>query len=80
MHTMQDSSSSSSPSSSTSSSTTHDPAFSGNGYLDGPSPFSSSHSRDALHRHQQERKSPKLVFAAVAGMLLPLVTQVGHAH
>lgn len=44
----------------------------GNGYLD------AGHRRDP---HQaKEGRSSKLVFAAVAGMLLPLITQVGHAH
>ena len=43
-----------------------------NGYLD------VQRSRDPVrHKHQ---KSPKLVAAAVVGMLLPLVTQIGHAH
>ena len=31
-------------------------------------------------RKPKEKKSAKLVFAAVAGMLLPLITQIGHAH
>ena len=43
-----------------------------NGYLDG------SHGRDPI-RHKSGR-SLRLVLAAVAGMLLPLVTQIGHAH
>ncbi|KAL9600317.1 MAG: hypothetical protein Q9219_003267 [cf. Caloplaca sp. 3 TL-2023] len=44
----------------------------GNGYLD------SGHRRDL--RQVKEGKSFKLVFAAVLGMLLPLITQIGHAH
>ena len=28
----------------------------------------------------QEKKNPRLVLAAVGGMLLPLITQIGHAH
>lgn len=44
----------------------------GNGYLDG------GHRRDA--RQAKEGRSSKLVAAAVGGMLLPLVTQIGHAH
>lgn len=43
-----------------------------NGYLEG------SH-RD-LHRPQREGRSLRLVLAAVGGMLVPLVTQIGHAH
>ena len=31
-------------------------------------------------RRGKETKSPKMVFAAVGGMLLPLITQIGHAH
>ena len=44
----------------------------GNGYLDGP------HGRDA-GRHKAGQ-SLQLVMAAVAGMLLPLLTQIGHVH
>ena len=44
----------------------------GNGYLGGPSTRSV--------RKQKEGRSPKLVLAAVGGMLLPLLTQIGHAH
>ena len=29
---------------------------------------------------QKEGRSPRLVMAAVGGMLLPLLTQIGHAH
>ena len=43
-----------------------------NGYLD------VQHARDSTR--QKSQKSPELVMAAVAGMLLPLVTQIGHAH
>ena len=43
-----------------------------NGYLDAGS------SRQS--RRPKEGRSASLVFAAVAGMLLPLLTQVGHAH
>lgn len=45
---------------------------SGNGYLDGPNARSS--------RQPKEGQSPRLVLVAVAGMLLPLLTQIGHAH
>ena len=31
-------------------------------------------------RRQKGGKSPRLVLAAVGGMLLPLITQIGHAH
>lgn len=41
----------------------------GNGYLD---------SRQT--RKGKDSKSPKLILAAVGGMLLPLLTQLGHAH
>lgn len=43
-----------------------------NGYIDG------SHLRE--RQQVPEGKSLKLVVAAVGGMLIPLVTQVGHAH
>ena len=45
----------------------------GNGYLDGNHRGRGSHGR-------AEGKGVGLVLAAVAGMLLPLITQVGHAH
>ncbi|MCJ1436356.1 hypothetical protein MMC27_005735 [Xylographa pallens] len=44
----------------------------GNGYLDG------THGRDASRPKSEQ--SLQLVMAAVAGMLLPLLTQIGHAH
>ena len=44
----------------------------GNGYLDAGS------NRPA--RRGKENKSPKMVMAAVGGMLLPFITQIGHAH
>ena len=44
----------------------------GNGYLD------VGHGRDA--GRQKAGTSLKLVMVAVAGMLLPLLTQIGHAH
>lgn len=31
-------------------------------------------------RRQKGGRSPRLVLAAVGGMLLPLITQIGHAH
>ena len=31
-------------------------------------------------RRGKESKNPKLILAAVGGMLLPLITQIGHAH
>ena len=40
----------------------------GNGYL------------DAREMQQKPQKSLKLIMASVLGMLLPLVTQIGHAH
>ena len=43
-----------------------------NGYLDAGSGRQS--------RRPKEGRSVSLIFAAVAGMLLPLLTQVGHAH
>ena len=43
----------------------------GNGYVDGGM---------GRETRQKEGKSLRLVLAAVAGMLLPLITQVGHAH
>lgn len=46
----------------------------GNGY-----PDSSLHGR-GQHRLAREGRSLKLVFVAVVGMLLPLITQIGHAH
>lgn len=44
-----------------------------NGYLDG-----SLNGRETYRPN--EGKSLRLVMAAVGGMLLPLLTQVGHAH
>ena len=44
----------------------------GNGYLDAP------HTRDA--GRQKSQKSIQLVMTTVVGMLLPLITQIGHAH
>lgn len=46
----------------------------GNGYLEG----GGGHRRDS--RQMKEGKSLRLVAAAVGGMLLPLITQVGHVH
>ena len=43
----------------------------GNGYLDGDIRPS---------RRPKEGRSARLVLAAVGGMLLPLITQIGHAH
>ena len=42
-----------------------------NGYLDGDG---------RQPRQTKEGKSARLVLAAVGGMLLPLITQIGHAH
>ncbi len=42
-----------------------------NGYLDGGSRQS---------RQPKPGKSARLIFGAVGGMLLPLLTQIGHAH
>ena len=44
----------------------------GNGYIDG------SHLRE--RSQSEDGRSLKLVLAAVGGMLLPLITQIGHAH
>ena len=44
----------------------------GNGYIDG------GHLRE--RPQQADGRSLKLVLAAVGGMLLPLITQIGHAH
>ena len=43
-----------------------------NGYIDG------SHLRE--RPNPTDGRSLMLVFAAVGGMLLPLITQIGHAH
>lgn len=57
-----------------------------NGYLDGSSISGlggggGGGSGRASHRPYREgRRSARLVLAAVAGMLLPLVTQIGHSH
>lgn len=48
----------------------------GNGYLDGGG--GGGNRRDS--RQAKEGKSLRLVAAAVGGMLLPLITQIGHAH
>lgn len=45
-----------------------------NGYIDG------SHLRERPQGGAADGRSLKLVLAAVGGMLLPLITQVGHAH
>lgn len=45
-----------------------------NGYLDNGS------GRDLHHRAPRDGRSLRLVLAAVVGMLLPLITQIGHAH
>lgn len=34
----------------------------------------------AQQPYRKNRKSLKLVMAAMGGMLLPLITQIGHAH
>ena len=72
MHTMQEDDSSNSHSNSNSSTGLNHEESLGNGYLDG------SHGREPARPHSG--KSLKLVLAAVAGMLLPLLTQIGHAH
>ena len=48
-----------------------------NGYLDAGS---SSRGGQSRRPGNKEGRSVSLVFAAVGGMLLPLLTQVGHAH
>ncbi|MCJ1464725.1 hypothetical protein MMC07_003338 [Pseudocyphellaria aurata] len=77
MHTMQESENPNSPSN-----TSLEPEHGGgggNGYLDGSS-HHHHHDGRALHRPPREGRSLKFVLVAVAGMLLPLVTQIGHAH
>lgn len=69
MHTMQDS-----ENPPTSISSDYISGGDGNGYPDG-----SLHGR-GQHRLAREGRSLKLVFVAVVGMLLPLITQIGHAH
>lgn len=49
-----------------------------NGYLDAGS--SSRGGGQSRRPGNKEGRSASLVFAAVGGMLLPLLTQVGHAH
>lgn len=49
-----------------------------NGYLDGSG--GGIHGRDLHHRSPRDGRSLRLVFAAIIGMLLPLITQIGHAH
>ena len=44
----------------------------GNGYLEAGS--------GRQPKRGKESKSPRTVVAAVGGMLLPLITQIGHAH
>ncbi|KAI4256124.1 MAG: hypothetical protein LQ352_002231 [Teloschistes flavicans] len=51
----------------------------GNGYLDGAAGGGGLHRRDSRQGGKQGR-SLRLVAAAVGGMLLPLITQIGHAH
>ncbi|KAL8627406.1 hypothetical protein Q9189_006896 [Teloschistes chrysophthalmus] len=52
----------------------------GNGYLDS-SGGGGMHRRDSWQGgKQQPVRSLKLLAAAVGGMLLPLITQIGHAH
>ena len=48
-----------------------------NGYLDAGS---SSRGGQSRRPGNKEGRSVSLIFAAVGGMLLPLLTQVGHAH
>lgn len=74
MHTMREHDNPSSPLSlDLEPSSTHN---NNNGYLDG------SGRAPHIRGGQQggARRSAKLVVAAVGGMLLPLVTQIGHAH
>lgn len=53
---------------------------SNNGYLDVGGSSSSSSRGQSRKPGNKEGRSASLVFAAVGGMLLPLLTQVGHAH
>jgi hypothetical protein len=48
-----------------------------NGYLDSGGGI---HGREPHQRAARDGRSFRLVLAAVAGMLLPLITQIGHAH
>lgn len=79
MHTMQESENPNSPSNASLEPDHGGGGGNGNGYLDGGS-HHHHHDGRALHRPQREGRSLKLVLVAVAGMLLPLVTQIGHAH
>ena len=71
MHTMQDSDS---PEPSYTGLPSEEPLHT-NGYLDG-----TMGNGRGPYRGEKDGKSLKLVLAAVGGMLLPLLTQVGHAH
>ena len=53
-----------------------------NGYLDagGSSLIRGGGGQSSRKVGNKEGRSVSLVFAAVGGMLLPLLTQVGHAH
>lgn len=73
MHTMRESDNPSAPSSFAA----LDDLPSHNGYLDSGA---SIHGRDLHHRSSRDSRSLRLVLAAVFGMLLPLITQIGHAH
>ena len=76
MHTMQDTNPSAH---SHSSHTSH--SFSShetNGFLDGPHGYAGP--GDPGRGRKEGGMTLKLTLAAVAGMLLPLITQVGHVH
>ncbi|MCJ1352677.1 MAG: hypothetical protein MMC33_002661 [Icmadophila ericetorum] len=81
MHTMQDTAPSSHSHSSLSSHHGHSHSFSShetNGFLDGPHGYTGT--GDLGRGGKEGGMTLKLTLAAVAGMLLPLVTQVGHVH
>jgi hypothetical protein len=67
MHTMQESHSTSDP---------LDLESTGNGYIN---PYGSQ-STPHIHSHNPHRRPMFETAAVVIGMLVPLVTQIGHAH
>ena len=74
MHTMQEDDMLNNP---TQDSENQHSSMSMNGYLDAGG---NSGRGQARRPGSKEGRSASLVFAAVGGMLLPLLTQVGHAH
>lgn len=81
MHTMQDTNPSAHSHSSHTSHHSHSQSFSShetNGFLDGPHGYAGP--GDPGRGRKEGGMTLKLTLAAVAGMLLPLITQVGHVH